>query len=265
MNRNHIGSTLLASLVVCGLVACTTQESGSGGTGGSIAPTGTGGTTGGGGSTGASGLGTLCPAPAQVLTDFAFNADAGAADIRFGGGGTLSGGGSIYPATAMKQDLTQGSWHISGTVGDYSGFGLYFDNCDRVDASKYKGISFTLSGAAPGGITMMVGTAGDTANATWMAANGKTTAKTTDVGRCTPSQNTSNQYYTPGCSSPAKQIVVPATASTISVLWSDFTGGTPEASVTPSEITSIAWNFQWSGSGTPYAVDIVMDDLAFIP
>jgi len=252
----QIRSTLLASLLLCGAVGCTTQESNSGGTGGSAGPSGTGGSSG--------GLGTLCPLPAQVISDFTFNSDAATADVRYGGNGTLSGGGSVYPST-LTQDLAHGSWHLSGTVNTYTGFTLYFDNCDRVDASKYKGISFTVSGAATGGLTMSVGTAGDTATWTWMAANGKTAAKETDVGRCTPTQNTSNQYYTPGCTAPSKAISVSATPTPVSVLWTDLTGGAPETSPNAAQITSIAWAFQWADGGSPYTVDLVFDDLAFIP
>jgi hypothetical protein len=40
----------------------------------------------------------------------------------------------------------------------------------------------------------------------------------------------------------------------------------PEASVaTPSEITYISWTFPWTGSGTPFPMDVVLDDLSFIP
>jgi hypothetical protein len=53
----------------------------------------------------------------------------------------------------------------------------------------------------------------------------------------------------------------------VTVLWTDFTGGSPEANVaTPGDITHISWTLPWSGSGgTTYPVDIVIDDLSFIP
>lgn len=277
MNRNRrLGHTVLGTLLACGLIACTTSEAtqdGNGGTGSggsTVTPGGTGGAV--GGATG--GLGTLCAPPAQVITDFTYTpSDAGSTDVRFGGNSYLTGGGSYYPnsgANALKQDLTQGNWHISGTVGDYSGLSLYFDNCDRVDAKQFKGISFTVSGTAPGGITLTVGTAGDTATGEWMLRNGKTTAKATDVGRCSPSQggkpiDTMNQYYTPGCVAPTKNIPVTTTPTPVTVAWADLTGGQPDATINPAEITSVSWIFQWQDKGTPYAVDLVMDDLAFVP
>jgi len=35
---------------------------------------------------------------------------------------------------------------------------------------------------------------------------------------------------------------------------------------TPSEITSISWTIPWTASGAaPYPIDLVIDDLSFIP
>jgi hypothetical protein len=267
----NIAGSLAA--VLCGgmLVACTTQENNSGGTGGSAGsttPLGSGG-GGGGGSTGAAGSdGTLCPAPQQVLTNFTYTPGTGGSttEARFGSTGTLQGGESFYPSTLVS-DVTQSNWHISGTVSDYTGFALYFDNCDHLDASKFKGITFTISGSVPQGnaITMGVGTIADTPTGAWMLSpGGKTTAKATDAGRCVPTSGT--QYYHPGCGDPTAQIPVTAAAVTQQVPWTNLTGGTPLSSPDPAGITSIYWYFPWSGAGaTPYQVDIVIDDLGFIP
>jgi len=286
MNKNlRAGNTLLATLMSLGLVACTTQEATPNGSGGSTVPAGTGGAvtgTGGAGvagSTGAAtGLGTVCPPPSQVITNFAYTpSDAGTADttaVRFGSSGTLQGGESFYPgageAFALTSDVTQSSWHITGTIGNYSGFALYFDSgstpCDRVDASQFKGISFTISGSVPHGnaITFGVGTVKDTPSGTWMHdVGGKTAAKATDVGSCIPTSGT--QYYHPGCGDPTTQIPITATAITQSITWATLTGGTPDASPDPAGITSIYWFFPWTGStDTSYPVDITIDNLAFI-
>jgi len=263
----------MAMLLAGGLVACTTQEASPDGTGGAMVGTGgaavgSGGASGGAGASG--GEGTLCPAPQQVITDFTFlQNDAGNAsttEARFGSSGTLQGGESFYPTT-MTSDVTQGNWHLSGTVSDYTGFALYFDNCDHLDASAFKGIRFTISGSVPQGdaITMGVGTINDTPTGTWMLSpGGDTSALPTDAGKCTPTSGT--QYYHPGCGDPTTQIPVTAAPVVQNVLWTDLTGGTPDSSPTPSEITSIYWYFPWSGAGaTPYDVDLVIDDLGFIP
>jgi alpha-L-fucosidase len=216
--------------------------------------------------------GTLCPLPTTAfITDFTYAPPDGGTtnttDVRFGTWGALSGGGYVYPISGsypLTPDVTQSNWHISGTVGDYSGFGLYFDNCNRLDASKYKGISFTISGSVgeTNQLTLGVSTLNDSIAAAWINTHGGTSS---DPGRCIPTSGTS-QYSQQGCSNPSKTVTVTPTPTLVSVLWSDFGGGSPETDVaTPSEITGISWTFPWTSGGTPYPVDIVIDDLSFIP
>ena len=215
--------------------------------------------------------GTLCPAPQQVLTQFTYDPSAAGAstkEVRFGSAGTLQGGQSYYPTEAgtITSDVTQGNWHLSGTVGNYSGFALYFDACDRLDASQFQGIRFTISGSVPQGnaITMGVGTVADKPTGVWMKdPGGATAALPTDSGRCIPTSG--NQYYHPGCSDPQVQIAVPAAPTVTDVPWTNLKGGAPVSSPNPKEITSIYWFFPWSDGGTPYAVDLVIDDLGLIP
>jgi alpha-L-fucosidase len=210
--------------------------------------------------------GTLCPLPATpLITDFTYAPpDGGTADttrVPFGGNGSLAGSEYVYPA-AITSDVSLSAWHITGTVGTYSGFGLYFDSCNRVDASKYKGISFKISGSmGDNQLTLGVATLNDSMASGWINTHG---GNSTDPGRCIPTSGT-GQYSEQGCSTPTKTIPVTSSETVVNVLWSDFAGGAPEASVlTPAEITSISWTLPWSG-GTPYPVDIVIDDLSFIP
>jgi hypothetical protein len=114
-------------------------------------------------------------------------------------------------------------------------------------------------------MSFSVGTAGNTASAAWMLANGKTTAKTTDVGRCTPTSETKNIYYTPGCTAAATTFTVTAAPTVQSIAWTSLTGGSPEASVNSKEITSVSWTFAWQDKGTPYDIDFTIDDIKFIP
>jgi len=269
-----IAQSLLATLLACGALACTSTESPSPGTGGS---TGTGGTTSAGGAGGGAGgttgtttgaaPGTKCAPPSQaVITDFTYAPlDGGTTstkDPRFSAG-TLTGGGSSY-GPGLTSDVTQGNWHLSGTVSDYSGFNIYFDNCDILDASKYKGISFTISGTGATSITMGVGTVEDKTSAAWLISKNDKDAKATDSGTCTPTSG-DNRYYTPGCADPTLAVTVPATAATQTVLWTDLKGGAPSASPTPTAITSIYWRFDWTGTGgTAYPVDLVIDNLKFV-
>jgi hypothetical protein len=259
-------------------VACSSQETPSGGTGGSgglgggtTAPAGTGG-AGTAGTTGAvSTDGKLCLGPTQALiTDFTYSSGTDTTQVHFGDSTTLGGGEYVYPAPGgsssypLTSDMSASNWHISGTVGDYSGFGFYFDNCSRIDASAYKGISLKISGdAGSGGITFGVDTLDDSITASWLNSHGSTGA--TNPGRCNPpADSTLNQYSQSACANPTASIPVTATPVTQTVLWTDFSGGKPESNVKASDIIGIHWNFPWSGTGAPYPVDITLDDLSFI-
>ena len=213
--------------------------------------------------------GVLCPLPDQpLITDFTYAGDgADTTGVHFGSTAVLSGGEYIYPTTGsypLVSDVTDSNWHITGTVGDYSGFGLYFDNCNRVDASAYQGISFTVSGSVGDNneIVLNVGTLNDSIAAGWINTHGGTT---TDPGRCVPETGT-NQYDQQDCKNPTVTIPVSDTPTEVTILWSDFEGGSPEPNVaTPSEITFISWSFPWTSDGTAYPVDLTIDDLSFVP
>jgi hypothetical protein len=276
----NITGSLLAMLLACGLGACTTQESnppGTGGTsgggsGGTTTPTGSGGTGPVGGSTGSTATdGTMClPVTQALITDFTYTpSDAGTPDTanaRFGDSvTTFSGGTSVCTnaTTPLTSDVSQNNWHISGTIENYSGFNLYFDNCSRIDASAYKGISFTISGSVgSGSLVMGMGTLNDAVAASWLISKGDTSAKETDPGRCVPTSGT-NKYDQQTCADPIKQITVAASPTPVSLLWTDFTGGKPKTNVEPTDIISIYWYFVWT-SGASYPVDITIDDLKFI-
>src|SRR5580692_8531460 len=285
MRTNLRMENLLAILFAsCGLIACTSTAANPSGTGGTTGTGGTGttgsaGTTGGGtaGSTGAGGLanGTLCPPPLQpLITDFTYVADGGSATaVHFGDDSTtLSGSEYTYPtgaSDAVTSDVTGSNWHLTGTLDTYSGFGLSFDSCNRVDASAYKGISFTISGSVPMGnmITLDVPILEDTIAASWLDARDAGSG-TDGPGTCMPTSGT-NQYNQTTCSDPIKAIPVTSTPTTVNVLWTDFTGAKPKTAVIPNEILGIAWYFPPpTGAGTatavPYTVDITIDNLSFI-
>jgi hypothetical protein len=259
-----IAGAFLATLLACGVVACTSSDS-TGGTGGTTSAAGAGGNAGGTtGATTAAATGKLCPLPTQALINDFTAPDGGvtsATDPRFTAG-AMTGGGSSYGPT-LTSDVTQGNWHFTGSVSDYSGFNIYFDNCDVIDASKYKGIAFTISGNVTQGITMGVGTVADKASAAWLISKADTQAKATDSGTCTPTGG-DNRYYTPGCQDPTLAIPVTTAPTPQKILWTDLAGGAPLASPDPKMLTSIYWIFQWSSTATAYDVDLVIDDIKFV-
>jgi hypothetical protein len=295
MTTTHRIENVLAILVLGGgLVACTTQAASSDG-GGGHAGSGTGGGSGGatGGTTGAGGSGTtvacgtgslpplngvLCPAPAATITNFTYSADSGStAEVRFGDDATmLSGGESTYANAGgtISSDVTQGDWHIVAHVANFSGFNIYFDNipvggmpCNMFDASAFSGISFKIWGTTGGAmITMGMGTLDDTVAPSWLNSidAGSTMPS---PGSCIPTSG-NGPFYHPGCGDPTNVFAVTGTQAapqTISLKWTDFTGGQCEPNVKPTQILSIYWQFPWSTTATPYDVDIHLDDIVFTP
>jgi non-reducing end alpha-L-arabinofuranosidase len=227
---------------------------------------------------------TVVPAGLTMLTDFSSNLDSNG--IFHTGGLTdwnaLFGGMWIAPAAPdpnapanpdpcapqsgppahpLVQSLADGNWHITGTIasGEWAGGGLWFgSNCPVLDFSAYKGISFTISGEAgpSASITIGVGTASNT------RPNTDTTSKDFT---CLSNSATCTLTTCSGTSASVSGIT--AAPQTVRLLWSDFGGGSPNRSPNPAEITGITVNptLDFSGSASPYTLDIVIDDLALIP
>jgi hypothetical protein len=232
--------------------------------------------------------GARCPAITQaLLTDFAYAgaaiADAGSdaavvaapnpAGVSFGDfTNTLSGSTFVYPndgAYAVHSDVTGSNWHMTGSLGNYSGFGVVFVGCTFLDASMYQGISFTVQGSVPMGtnsLTFSVGTAADEISHVWLNAVAMPSPPAPiNAGRCIPAAT----QYDGTCTAPSHAVPVTAQRTTVRVLWADLAAGRPSASVDPKEITNLAWAFPApAGAGTAnpttYDVDLTIDDLQFI-
>jgi hypothetical protein len=218
-----------------------------GGTAGSGA-TSLGGTTSTAGASGTLPAAVACPALTTApITDFTYTpTDAGTVATQASFGDfktTFSGGTYIYPdsasvvppAPALTSDITKSNWHISGTVGTYSGFGLYWNACAKLDASALKGISMTISstGTIPANtLYLSVNTAADTISTAWYAKYTVPPATySATFGTCNPPG--SNQYDST-CTAPSKAIAVTTTPTPVTMMWADLTGGKPSPSVTPS-------------------------------
>lgn len=288
----RLGNLLGILFVGCGLVACTTQAANPTGTGGSGAGTsgsGTGGTSSGGGTTGtgagggyASSVGVACapPVASGVITDFTYMpGDAAAPDKTQAAWGTygttLSGGESAYanPPATLTSDVTGNDWHLVGNIANYSGFNIYFDTqnstCNKFSAAAFKGIQFTIWGTTAGNmITLGMQTLDDAVVYGWLDSKDAGSPAKPTPGTCTPGPTATGQYYHPGCADPTFAFAVSGTQitpQTVMVPWASFTGGMPTAGVTPTDILSIYWNFAWMPPTAAYAVDIHIDNLAFIP
>ena len=155
----------------------------------------------------------------------------------------------------------RGALHVTGQVSGYSGFLIWFTRC--TDLSAYAGISFMLSGA--------VGAAGIYVNTLdFMLPTNSTfpwqTVENTSrqLGGCT-AVDASNPWSS--CVFPSLNIAVPAPPTVVEVRWVDMIGGLPtqwDARFSPRELMGIQWQFPWSSSFAPYAVDVMVDDIRFI-
>jgi len=206
--------------------------------------------------------GVLCPLPTQsLITDFTpTGSSAGSFRFHFGDSTGFSGD-VVVIGKGIESDTTDNSLRIKGTVDGFYWFGVEFSACDRLDASKYKGFSFKISGSVGESnfVTFEVDSLKDTIAASWLNAHG-------DYAR----EGASSRYDQSSCVVPTKSIAVTANPTVQRVLWSDFQNGKPEKLVTPSDILFFRWYFPipegiGTGSVKPYDVDIVFDDLMFIP
>jgi hypothetical protein len=204
--------------------------------------------------------------PAALLTDFSYVPDdifsemAGASTrapmwwTKFWGGfyrypavpGACSD--AAVPAYPIAGDTSGGNWHLSGTVGDYSGFGIYLEPC-MIDLSAYTGISFVIGGN--------VGATGELTFGVASSEDNKPSNCWTNVGTCNPDAGT--------CRSPHTQITVPATPGTVTVHWADLADGMPTSTLDNMQVTGFNFAFDCGSClTTPYAVDLTIDDLALV-
>lgn len=277
-------SLVVAPLVSLAAVGCGGSSNNSAGTGGHAGTTsaGTAGTLGGGGTTGTGGTGTLnCTVVAATAADMSIldftTPPAAGASPAFGGymkGIEYGGGTFIYPDKALEtdqmglaNDFSGGTWHITGLVKKYAGFGLYLTSVSNL--SMFGGIQFDISGTFT-----MVGTAAPPATSVTMTvtdtphevdslhtADGRATC-----GSCAPAAT----EYDGTCSTGSKAITFNGTAATQTIHWTDLTGGRRPPSFTgespnPAMIDAIAWALPWGGdTSPPYMVDITIDNIKYL-
>ena len=168
----------------------------------------------------------------RVITDFS------TVDPTTGALATSGLSGSVFSVGPVKRDVSSGTLHASGPILGFGAFGVGFD-C--LDASRYSGISFKVSGnPGPSGmLSVAVNTEADTLRELG--------------GTCVAEPSM--------CLPPSKNIAVDATPTTVSLAWADFAGGMPRATVDPTRVHAVVWSFAYAPAS--YAADITVDDLAF--
>jgi len=163
------------------------------------------------------------------------------------------------------------NWHITGTVRDYSGLGLYMNDGVVWDVSMFTGMQFDISGtftptaATDGGAPAATLTFGVT-DARHEVDSAHTANSRMTCGTCAPSNG---MEYDGTCGAPTKVITLTATPTTVVLRWSDFNNGLRPPSFTgeapdPAQVTHITWVPPWNGAGSsPYMVDITIDNLKY--
>ena len=142
----------------------------------------------------------------------------------------------------LTRSLAGGQLEVTGTVGTYSGFGVWMEQC-LVDMSDYTGLSFRIGGdAGPTGTVQL-----------------RAFAKTnTAAVECRPGRGACTDAT---CSPATYTVTVPSSPEVVTVTWADFTAGAPSMGVDPSEIWQFQFDFDWADGTTPFPVDITLDDV----
>lgn len=156
------------------------------------------------------------------------------------------------PAYPLKQSIGR-DWHIQGVVGAWSGFGLWFAPCS-VDLSGFRGVALSIWGN--------VGASGHLKLEALTHEDSKPSPCLTNVGSCDP------LLYS--CKSPSTRIAVPTSkGETITVLFSQFAGGSPQDLLDASQVLGLHLAFErveWGGEVTaPYPVDVHVDAISLVP
>jgi hypothetical protein len=155
------------------------------------------------------------------------------------------GGTYVYPKPNFTTDVAAKALNVKGNVKDYSGFGVYFNDCTNASGAGATGVSFNIKGnvGTGGMLGFRIQTNGNTP-----MANGK--------GTC-PAAATYEECH-------AGEFAIPVSAggAEVSVTWAQIVGGIPNATVTGADVVGLEWAFTWAGAtDTPYDVDVTVDDL----
>ena len=168
-----------------------------------------------------------------------------------------SGYSFFYPEANLVSDMSEGAWHVTGSVADYSGFQIAF--LCGADAKAYKGISFKISGNA-----------GPSQTLAFVVAHAADTWRNAASSEPSAASCVAVNQYDGTCKEAEATVPVGETEATVELLWADISGGKPEANPDPAEILALRWLFKWDQASAAdaaahqYDVDITLDDLTFI-
>ena len=187
------------------------------------------------GSGGGASVGYACSGTAltsDVITDFSnlVASPTSTGNYTFVGG--VMGGTFSYQTGALTLDTVGNTaLKVTGNVKAYDGFGLYFNTC--YNAGAYTGVSFSVKGYAgpKGKLNFRVQT---NANTAIMAANMK--------GTCV---STAADTYA-DCHASSFDVPVTATATVVTVMFSQLKDGVPVPVVDGKDVVGLEWAFDWT-------------------
>ena len=150
----------------------------------------------------------------------------------------------MYPLTSV---VTASNWHITGTVGDYSGFGFFFQTsasaCSRIDATGYKGITVHHLRDGDGPVGHGRGRYLERHHqadlARWPTVARPCRPTPAPAIRAARRRRRSTRRRRASSRPRWSRSAPPPTP--VTVLWSDFTTGKPDASPKPTDIVGIRW------------------------
>ena len=189
-----------------------------------------------------------------LIADFS-PPDGGGADAG-GSTGAVEIGGNVYayggPATP-RYAFRGGTFEIvenapSTSATQYAGVGISFADC--VDASAFKGVSFSIGGSISGCAMYFTATISeDTYD------DGTTDSDPRGVCTLGPSD----------CYSPKADLAgLTSAPQTIRFAWPAFVYGMPDPTIDPAKVTGVEWSLEIAAgpSGT-CAADVTIDDVSF--
>jgi len=156
--------------------------------------------------------------------------------------------GEATPMYTLTRTDVAGELHVTGTVGTYSGFGVWLGQC-KIDMSASSGVSFRIGGSTGSGMVKF-SVLTNTNLEPVMCLTGKGTCDVTTAGACTPA---------------SVSLPIPTTPEVVTVDWAELTGGSPVATVDPAQVMQLQWDFDWADTMTPYEVDVTLDDVTMVP
>jgi hypothetical protein len=193
--------------------------------------------------------------PSTAITDFTDLMPASAplwgapAEVGAFYGGLFSYGG---PDAIPVTDVSEGNLHVTGTVKDYSGAGLYVAYC--TDASKFEGVRFTISGDV-----------GPTKQLLFSLQTNTNLYPDPMAMKGVCEASAEKKFI--DCVPPNVAVTdISDQAKVVEVTWDQLKAGLPAAAATTdgSDVVGFQWSFRWTPGMATYAVDLTIDDVEFI-